>query len=386
MVSNKTKGIVQPSFLSDPISVFGYLFIVSTSGQVYLVNGYTLNGCDQVTLELPIKENESVFLKPLLILTRKENSNNIISHECYVCIASEYHLFLLDISSSNSENSSLSLSITKKWVVESSEEFSTAPTYADDKIVIGTKCGISAYDLQGENLWSYRVMCKSASEMVSTPILNIDNAILFGSSDENDGYIYVINTFGQPVYTMPPLDAIREAIINAICHRDYQISSNVQVRIFDDRIEIWGCGSLPSPLTIDALKRKHVSILRNRLIGKCFFLIKFIEQWGTGTNDIISMCLEYGLPEPIFEEISGSLVVTIRKDRYTEESLTRLNLNKRQLEAIRYVKNNKKITRQEYASLNKCALRTAFNDLQEMVSKQVLQKKEKGKYTYYELI
>ncbi|MBM3241859.1 hypothetical protein FJZ31_36780 [Candidatus Poribacteria bacterium] len=50
-----------------------------------------------------------------------------------------------------------------------------------------------------------------------------------------------------------PPDAIREAIVNAICHREYEQGSNVQVRIFDDRIEIWGCGLLPEPLTVEAL-------------------------------------------------------------------------------------------------------------------------------------
>jgi ATP-dependent DNA helicase RecG len=81
-----------------------------------------------------------------------------------------------------------------------------------------------------------------------------------------------------------PIDAIREAVTNAICHRDYEECANAQVRIFDDRIEIWGCGALPEPLTVDDLKQSHRSILRNPLIGKCLFLIKFIEHWGTGTN------------------------------------------------------------------------------------------------------
>ena len=71
-----------------------------------------------------------------------------------------------------------------------------------------------------------------------------------------------------------PIDAIREAVTNAICHRDYEEYANVQVRIFDDRVEIWGCGSLPEPLTVDDLKHSHRSILRNPLIGKCLFLIK----------------------------------------------------------------------------------------------------------------
>jgi ATP-dependent DNA helicase RecG len=106
-----------------------------------------------------------------------------------------------------------------------------------------------------------------------------------------------------------PIEAIREAITNAICHRDYETASNVQIRIFDDRIEIWGCGLLPEPLTPEDLKREHKSILRNPQIGKSFFLIKFIEQWGTGTNRMIEQCLGHGLPEPLFEEVVGDFVL-----------------------------------------------------------------------------
>ena len=61
-----------------------------------------------------------------------------------------------------------------------------------------------------------------------------------------------------------PIEAIREAITNAICHRNYETASNVQIRIFDDRIEIWGCGLLPEPLTPEDLKREHKSILTNK--------------------------------------------------------------------------------------------------------------------------
>ncbi len=183
-----------------------------------------------------------------------------------------------------------------------------------------------------------------------------------------------------------PIEAIREAVTNAICHRDYEISSNIQVRIFDDRIEIWGCGPLPKPLTIEDLKKKHDSVLRNHLIGKCFFLIKYIEQWGTGTNRIIRECLKHGLPEPLFEEISESLVVTFRKSKLTEEYLDKIGLNKRQKLVMGYLKKKKRISRSEYASICKCSVRTAFNDLQVLMSKNLVEQKGGGKYVYYELV
>ena len=180
-----------------------------------------------------------------------------------------------------------------------------------------------------------------------------------------------------------PIEAIREAISNAICHRNYEISSNVQIRIFDDRIEVWGCGPLPRPLTIEDLVKKHDSVLRNPLIGKCFFLIKYIEQWGTGTNRIIKECLSHGLPEPLFEEFSGSLVVTFR-GKITEEYLAGLGLNERQIKAIKYVNEKGKITNREFrAMFPDISAETVRLDLNEIARKKVLTKKGKKRGVYY---
>jgi ATP-dependent DNA helicase RecG len=184
-------------------------------------------------------------------------------------------------------------------------------------------------------------------------------------------------------YEYPP-DAVREAIINAICHRDYSLPSNMQIRVFDDRIEIWGCGPLPEPLTPEDLKRKHRSIPRNPLIAKCFFLIKYIEQWGTGTNDMIAACINWGLPEPEFELVTGDLVVNIRKDIFTEDYLKNLGLNERQIKAIEYLKMNKTLTSKKYAELFPITERTARTDLKELINKRVIERKGvSDKTTYY---
>ncbi len=164
-----------------------------------------------------------------------------------------------------------------------------------------------------------------------------------------------------------PIEAIREAITNAICHRDYKTSDNVQIRIFDDRIEIWGCGPLPEPLTPEDLKKKHKSILRNPLVGKCFFLIKFIEEWGTGTNRMIEACLKEGLPEPIFEEVSGSLVVTLRK-YYIPEDIEKFKINERQKIAMEFIKQSGMIALRDFKKiLPKVAERTLRKDLNDLV-------------------
>lgn len=185
-------------------------------------------------------------------------------------------------------------------------------------------------------------------------------------------------------YEYPP-DALREAIINAICHRDYASVGHIQIRIFDDRIEVWNPGLLPEPLTIEDLKKKHKSIPRNPLIAKCFFLIKLIEQWGTGTNDMIKFCLDWGLPEPLFECITGDFVVTFKRSVITVELMDKLGLNQRQRKAIRYIEEHKKISRMEYAKLDEVSDATAKRDLKELVDKGILEIRGNGPETYYVL-
>jgi len=72
----------------------------------------------------------------------------------------------------------------------------------------------------------------------------------------------------------------RESVTNTVCHRDYDEASNVQVRIFDDRLEIWSSGKLPPGITVDKLRSERESIPPNPLIAKPFFLIGYIENWG----------------------------------------------------------------------------------------------------------
>lgn len=189
----------------------------------------------------------------------------------------------------------------------------------------------------------------------------------------------------QEKWEYPP-DAVREAITNAVCHRDYYSTSNVQVRIFDDRIEVWNSGKLPEGWTVETLKQKHESKPKNPLIAKCFFLVKYIEQWGTGTNDMINLCLKEGLPEPEFEDTGTSIIVTIRKSKLTPELLENLGLNERQKNAIEYVKKKGSITNKEYQKINNVSKQTATRDLVSLFKKNIFLKYGvTGKGTYYVL-
>ena len=189
----------------------------------------------------------------------------------------------------------------------------------------------------------------------------------------------------QERWEYPP-KAIREALANAISHRDYETTSKVQVRIFDDRIEFWNPGRLPEGWTAETLRHVHESIPGNPSIARQFFWVKYIEEVGTGTNKIIEWCIDWGLPEPEFEFTGTSLVVTLWKSKLNEEYLNTLGLNERQREAISYMKEHKKITSKEYAELFSITDRTARNDLKSLLDKKILiQRGTSKKSTYYEL-
>ncbi|MBI4679173.1 MAG: putative DNA binding domain-containing protein [Elusimicrobia bacterium] len=109
-----------------------------------------------------------------------------------------------------------------------------------------------------------------------------------------------------------PLDALREAVTNAVCHRDYLDVSQTQIRWHDDRLVIMNPGGLIPPLTPAELRREHASRPRNRKIAEMLYYAGWIEKWGGGTLAIIRDCGKAGLPEPRFEEKQGGLWLTLR--------------------------------------------------------------------------
>jgi ATP-dependent DNA helicase RecG len=110
-----------------------------------------------------------------------------------------------------------------------------------------------------------------------------------------------------------PVLAIREALVNAVCHRDYSNrAASISLAIFDDRMEIWNNGKLPSELRLEDLRRQHKSLPRNKIISNVFYDRKFFDGWGTGTTKIVNLCRESDIPDPEFEEYSGGLAVTFR--------------------------------------------------------------------------
>lgn len=182
-----------------------------------------------------------------------------------------------------------------------------------------------------------------------------------------------------------PEAALREAILNAIIHKDYS-GTTIFLSVYDDRLMIWNPGELPGSLTVDLLKEKHSSQPRNRLIADVFFMAGYIESWGRGIDIMMNGCREYGLPEPIIAEEQGGISVTFLKDIYTEEYLKSFNLNERQTRAVLYIKENGEITNAIYQSINQISKAVATKDLSDLVNQKLVQKVgTTGKGTKYVL-
>ena len=104
-------------------------------------------------------------------------------------------------------------------------------------------------------------------------------------------------------------------IINAVIHRNYQISSSVQVAVYDDRVEISSPGTIYGSLTLeDAMKGR--SSIRNKTLARTLEKIDILEGWGSGLKRIFSQCEEYGIPYPVFVEIGDMLRVNFYRPSY----------------------------------------------------------------------
>jgi len=183
-----------------------------------------------------------------------------------------------------------------------------------------------------------------------------------------------------------PKNAIREALLNAIAHKDYSGGVPIQISVYNDKIIIWNEGQLPENWTVKNLLEKHASRPYNPDIANSLFRSGYIESWGRGTIKIINECKKAGIPEPVFTYDSSDISVEFRKNIYNEKYLQSLNLNDRQVKAVLYVKEKGKITNKEYQEINETTERTASRDLSNLVEKGIIKSSGiKGAGAFYTL-
>ena len=111
-----------------------------------------------------------------------------------------------------------------------------------------------------------------------------------------------------------PVEALREALTNALCHRRYEDPRvTVTLAIFDDRLEITNPGHFPNPLTPENIKEPHGSYPYNLRIAQVLYFSKYLEGWGTGIRRMMDICREEGVPEPEYKSDGYTVTVTFWK-------------------------------------------------------------------------
>jgi predicted HTH transcriptional regulator len=218
---------------------------------------------------------------------------------------------------------------------------------------------------------------------------------LFEQVDKAVGFVVdiikqaVIQQRHTPQFKRPfeiPVFAIQEGIVNAVAHRNYNVTSGVQVMVFTDRVEVWNSGSLPPELSVDDLKKPHTSFPANPLLANALYLANYIQKTGSGTVEMVKQCRAQGVPEPEFVLIRNVEFRTIlARDIYTKDILAKLSLNERQIKAVNFVKEHGQITNKEYVKLTSVASRQALTDLKGLVEKKVFSAIGKGRSVRYSL-
>ena len=165
-----------------------------------------------------------------------------------------------------------------------------------------------------------------------------------------------------------PKEAVREALLNAIAHKDYSGLTPIQIRVYRDKLMIWNEGTLPENWTLEKLLQSHSSRPYNPDIANTFFRCGYVESWGRGVRIMAELCEAQGLPQP-FYNIDGSDFWIEFRDFFNEQGLIERGLNERQIKALFFIKEKGEITKKEYQELNNISVRTAVYELKELVEK-----------------
>ena len=183
-----------------------------------------------------------------------------------------------------------------------------------------------------------------------------------------------------------PQFAVREALVNAICHRDYRLRGRrIEVRMFSDRLEVISPGGLPGFITVENIKDEHFS--RNpRLVGGLFHW-GYIEELGLGIDRMMEVMEQAGHSPPRFDARPYSFAVALHNERIRPKvPAWARDTNHRQARALQYIRDRGSITNREYRSLiHSVSAETLRLDLADLVEKGILNKVGAKKGTHYTL-
>jgi ATP-dependent DNA helicase RecG len=188
-----------------------------------------------------------------------------------------------------------------------------------------------------------------------------------------------------------PLEAVREILVNAVAHRDYNLQGdNIHLNIFADRIEVQSPGGLPGPVTLDNLLDARFS--RNAVLVQVLSDLGFVERLGYGLDRVVKVMQQQNLRPPRFEEVAGTFRVTLYGESVTRLETAEIDLgaygdiefNPRQEKALGFLSKYKRITSRDLQDLfPEVHPETLRRDLADLVAHDLLIKVGDKRATYY---
>ena len=195
-----------------------------------------------------------------------------------------------------------------------------------------------------------------------------------------------------------PIDAIREALLNSFCHKDYASGESNEVAIYKDRVEIYNPGAFPDGYEPQYfIEQPSRPIRRNPLIARTLYYSKDIESFGTGLKRIAEACEEAGVKYEFQKLRNGFVVCFYRSSYYLEEStgkvrvstdkirVNEMELSESKQKIVSYVLKNDRITNKEVCDLLEVKDSRAYKILKEMDEKGILKKEVSYRDSYYRI-
>ena len=165
-----------------------------------------------------------------------------------------------------------------------------------------------------------------------------------------------------------PAEALREALTNALCHRQYErYNLFPSIAIYDDRVEIDNPGCLPRELTVESLKLPHKSFPYNLLMAKVLFMSTFLESWGSGIRRMIDLCTAQGVSEPEFVQDGSFMMIRFwRSEHENEHENEHEKLSEREQKILDYISQNPQASIPKMAASLGMSVSTLRRTLQKM--------------------
>ena len=180
-----------------------------------------------------------------------------------------------------------------------------------------------------------------------------------------------------------PLEAVREAVMNALAHKDYSSGIPIQISVYKDRIIFWNEGQLPDNWTVDRLASKHPSKPFNPDIANTLFRAGYIESWGRGTIKMIKSCKTHKIAPPVFSNVVPDFQVELIK--YSDDGLKAMSLKKELRKVVLHIQEYESITNSEVQKLCDVSKATATRYLNELEESFIEKTGSTGVGTSYHL-